>query len=128
MLTVNEFSTPAMQECVNRCLECHTVLLQTVAHCLAKGGVHADLEHVRTLSATAELCQVAANMMLMASPFHFKTCEVAGEAALFCAEQNETLLAQTGESDATLEACTTACRKCAESCQKMALTAVNDSQ
>ena len=53
-----------MEECIRNCVECHGVCLQTVTHCLAQGGRHADDPQMK---ACAEICrQCAASCAQMA--------------------------------------------------------------
>ena len=49
--------------------DCHDICLQTVSHCLEKGGDHARTEHVTLLLDCAEICQTAANFMLRNSSY-----------------------------------------------------------
>ena len=34
-----------MQDCITDCLDCHSVCLATIGHCLQKGGEHAEPAH-----------------------------------------------------------------------------------
>ena len=42
-------SMPSMDDCIRNCTDCHTICLETVAHCLGKGGAHAESRHIRLL-------------------------------------------------------------------------------
>ena len=106
---------PEMQECINACLDCHSVCLQTVAHCLQKGGRHAEASHIGLLLDCAEICQTSANFMLRGSHLHTRTCDVCAEVCEMCATGCE----QFGD-DEMMTACAEACRRCAESCRRMA--------
>lgn len=103
-----------IERCISECLDCHRICLQTVQHCLEKGGKHASPEHIRLLLDCAEICQTSANFMLRGSPLHRRTCAVCAEVCTRCAESCEAI---GGEQ---LDDCAEACRSCAESCAQMA--------
>lgn len=105
-----------VQKCIQNCTTCHQICIQTIAHCLEKGGEHAKLVHIRTLEDCAEICSVSANYMMRGSDLHPTICGACAEACLACAESCE----QVAGSDEVMKTCADVCRKCAESCQKMA--------
>lgn len=45
-----------MQQCIDNCLNCHSLCLQTVGHCLEMGGKHAEAAHILMLLDCAEIC------------------------------------------------------------------------
>ena len=104
-----------MQQCIQSCMECHRICLETVAYCLQMGGPHAEVSHIRTLLDCAEICQTSANFMIRGSELHGRTCAVCAEVCERCAQS----CAQMGD-DAQMQACADVCRRCAESCQRMA--------
>ena len=104
-----------MEKCIQECLGCHSVCLQTVAYCLPMGGRHAEPGHIRLLLDCAEICQTSANFMLRGSDLHGRTCAVCAEVCERCAQDCE----QFGD-DEQMRACAEACRRCAESCSRMA--------
>lgn len=53
----------AMGSGIQAALDCHTTCLETISHCLAKGGDHARPDHIKLLIDCAEICQTAANFM-----------------------------------------------------------------
>ena len=105
----------SMQQCIDECLNCHSICLETVAHCLQQGGKHAEARHIRLLLDCAEICQTSANFMLRGSDLHGRVCAVCAEVCERCATDCE----RFGD-DAQMQACTEACRRCAESCRQMA--------
>jgi hypothetical protein len=107
--------SPEMQQCIQNCLDCHSICLQTIQHCLAMGGKHAEPSHIRLLMDCAEICQTSANFMLRGSNLHGRTCGVCAEVCARCAED----CARMGE-DSLMQQCAEACRRCADSCQRMA--------
>ncbi|MFP2926287.1 four-helix bundle copper-binding protein [Pyxidicoccus sp. 3LG] len=103
-----------MRQCIQNCLECHRVCVETLAYCLQKGGRHAEAKHVRLMMDCAEICQTSANFMLRGSELHTRTCFACAEVCERCAES----CAAMGD-DAMMKACAELCRRCAESCRKM---------
>lgn len=107
--------TREMQHCIDECLACHRVCLETVTHCLQMGGRHAEAAHIRLLLDCAEICQTSANFMLRGSDLHGRTCGVCAEVCTRCAEDCE----RFGD-DAQMLACAETCRRCAALCHEMA--------
>ena len=107
--------SPEMQRCIQECLSCHAVCLETVPHCLQMGGEHAQEAHIRLLLDCAEICQTSANFMLRGSELHGRTCAVCAEVCQRCAQDCERFM-----DDPMMQACAQACRACAESCRQMA--------
>jgi hypothetical protein len=97
-----------MEECITGCLACHASCLQTVEHCLAEGGAHADPEHVRLLLDCAELCESSAHFMIRQSPFQGRICALCAEVCRACEEACRRL------GDAVDLRCAESCRRCAE--------------
>jgi hypothetical protein len=110
---------PDMQACIDECLDCHRLCVETASHCLELGGEHAEASHIRTLLDCAELCATSAGFMLRSSPMHGEVCGACARACDRCAESCEGL----GDSDEQMLACADACRRCAESCRRMAISA-----
>jgi len=109
---------PRLQECIDRCRSCQEICLETVNHCLAMGGRHAEADHIRMLLACAEICDTSARFMLLGSKHHTLTCEVCAEVCEACAKDCERF-----SDDETMQQCAEICRRCAESCRQMAKTA-----
>ena len=103
-----------MRQCIRECVDCHSVCLQTITHCLSLGGPHAEVGHIRLLSDCAEICQTSANFMLRDSDLHVRTCGVCAEICERCAEDCERF------DDARMQLCADTCRRCANSCRQMA--------
>ena len=100
---------------VQAALECHSVCLEAVTHCLTKGGDHARPAHIKLLLDCAEICQTASNFMTRESEAHALTCRVCADICVRCAAQCEQLA-----DDEHIHRCADACRRCAESCRQMA--------
>jgi hypothetical protein len=104
-----------MQDCINECLNCHSICLETVTHCLQMGGKHAEASHIRLLFDCAEICQTSANFMLRGSDLHGRTCAVCAEVCARCTDECERM----GAEDEMMRRCAEACRRCAQVCQSM---------
>ena len=114
--------TGEMQSCIDECLECHRICLETAAHCLALGGNHAEANHITALLDCAEICQTSANFMLRGSPYHPITCLACAE---LCRGAEESCR-QVGGEDEQLALCAEACAACADHCERMAATDDDD--
>lgn len=104
-----------MQDCITDCLDCHSVCLATIGHCLQKGGEHAEHAHIRLLQDCAQICITSADFMLRGSPLHQMTCRICAGVCEMCADD----CAQIAD-DETMVLCVETCRRCAKSCSEMA--------
>ena len=102
-----------MDECIENCLECSRVCLETVPECLKMGGKHAEADHIALLFNCADICQTSAKFMISGSPLHVATCRACAEVCDACAKQCQSM----GEG---MEDCVQACKRCVESCREMA--------
>lgn len=107
-------ATKDMTQCIEVCQECHDVCLETVTHCLMKGGQHAEAGHIRLLLDCAQICATSADFMQRRSMLHGEICSVCAEVCERCAESCE----QFGQ-DEQMAACAEVCRRCAASCRTM---------
>jgi hypothetical protein len=104
-----------LHQCIEECVDCHSICLNTTTYCLEQGGRHAEGGHMRLLIDCAEICQTSANFMLRGSPLHARTSAVCAEICARCAEDCGHF-----KDDAHMERCAETCRRCAESCRQMA--------
>jgi hypothetical protein len=100
------------EQCIENCLYCHRLCLETITHCLEMGGEHAEASHIKLLLDCAEICQTSANFMLRSSDLHPSLCAICAQICEQCAEHCERF-----SEDAKMQACAAICRRCAESCQ-----------
>lgn len=107
--------TTKMQECIKNCLDCYSICVETLQHCLEKGGDHANPIHIRLLQDCVDICQTSAGFMLRGSERHVLTCGVCAEICERCARDCESMA-----DDAQMKKCAEMCRKCAASCREMA--------
>ena len=112
----HQMTSREMQQCIDECLGCHSICLQTIQHCLELGGRHAEREHITVLLDCAEICQTSANYMLRGSQLHGRTCAVCAQVCRAC----EVDCRRIAGDDELMQQCADACRRCAESCERMA--------
>lgn len=103
-----------MKSCIQNCLDCHSICLNTIQYCLQKGGEHAEPTHLRLLQDCAQICQTSADFMLRTSGFHHETCAVCATLCDACAKSCESM-----GNDIQMKACAQVCRRCAEICRSM---------
>ena len=115
MWTKHSMVSAEMQRCIQECRNCASICLETVQHCLKRGGKHAEPAHIRMLMDCAEICQASANFMQRGSPLHMQTCAACAEVCKACAEDCEHF-----KDDEMMAACAQACRSCEASCRQMA--------
>jgi hypothetical protein len=106
-----------MQSCIEECLSCHRICVETTAHCLEKGGKHAAADHIRTMLDCAQICATSADFMLRGSDLHTETCAACAAVCEACAESCEQIA-----DDDIMKRCADACRRCAASCREMSGT------
>ena len=106
-----------LQRCIQDCLECHSICLNTATYCLQKGGHHTEPSHLKILMDCAQICQTAADFMLRESEFHREVCGTCADINQRCADECD----RRGDngSDAQMKACAETCRRCLESCDKI---------
>jgi hypothetical protein len=105
-----------IRNCIDSCLKCHSICMETINHCLRKGNEHSEAKHIQTLLDCAQICQTNADFMLRSSDLHPSTSGVCEKACTICAEDCEKI----GKNDNLMLRCAEICRTCAESCSKMA--------
>lgn len=106
--------SPEMNACIESCSACHGICVETIAHCLVRGGPHATPNHLGLLQVCADMSGVAADAMRHGIDEHIHTCRACAAVASACAESCESV-----GSDAEMERCIEACRRCAEDCNRM---------
>jgi len=104
-----------MQACIRACSTCHQVCLGMVRHCLEKGGVHAEADHIGLLLDCSQICATSADFMLRGSKHHAHTCAECADVCENCAADCERIA-----DDAEMHNCADTCRRCADLCREMA--------
>lgn len=104
---------PEIQSCLDACRRCHASCLgMAMNHCLESGGRHVEPGHFRLMIACAEICQAAANVMLIGTSLHRSVCAACADICEACARSCEEV--------GNMEECVAACTACAETCRRMA--------
>jgi hypothetical protein len=113
--STTQHQSSQMRECIEECAVCHDICLQTIAHCLTRGGAHAEASHIRLMHDCVQICHTARDFMLRGSDLHHHTCRACAEVCSRCAEDCEKMDA----SDQRMQTYAESCRRCAESCRQM---------
>jgi hypothetical protein len=113
---IGDHASEEMRRCIELCSDCHDACLETLSHCLGRGGEHAAPEHVRALLDCAQTCEASRDFMLRGSDLHGAMCGVCADACEHCAQSCE----EIGAQDDVMRNCAELCRRCAESCRSMA--------
>ena len=112
---------PSMQECIDNCLNCHRVCLETFAqHCLKMGGAHVAQRHARLMLDCIQICQTCADFMIRGSELHYLTCGVCAEICQRCADDCGRF------DDAEMRRCADTCSQCAQTCRAMSGQSVRE--
>lgn len=77
-LTLNQVNQE-MQQCIQNCLDCHSICLNTTTYCLQQGGMHSDPAHIRLLTDCTQICSTSADFMLRGSDLHSTICGACAE-------------------------------------------------
>ncbi|PNW70001.1 hypothetical protein CHLRE_17g701600v5 [Chlamydomonas reinhardtii] len=109
-----------MDACIEACRNCERVCLDTIPHCLGKGGHHARADHIMLLMNCAAICATSARFMISGSHLHVYTCAACKEVCAACADDCAGMLAGGEGADDPMVRCVAACRDCATSCADMA--------
>ena len=120
-MTTGRMNDPALQQCIQDCLDCHSICLVTASHCLHLGGPHAEVQHLQVLFDCAEVCRTSANFMLRRSDLYDWICTACAEVCAWCAR---TCARQ--QEDPQMRACAEVCQRCAASCQAMSNRTLRD--
>jgi len=117
---VSEMRSAEMQQCIDDCERCHVICLETVAHCLNRGGEHAAPDHITALLDCLDMCVAATTFMLRDSEMHAAVCDVCAAACDACAAS-----CQGFPEDEAMDRCADVCLDCADSCRQMARSAAH---
>ena len=104
-----------MQACLEACNACRDACLVTLAHCIEKGGSHAEARHLETLLDCATICATSGAFLARGSERHGRVCGVCASICRDCEASCRAI--PDGE---TMRRCADACRRCAEACEQMA--------
>jgi hypothetical protein len=111
---MTQHSKEKMEKAIQNAHDCYKICLETLKHCLEKGGEHAEHTHIESLSDCAEMCLVSEHFMIEQSKFHPQLCEICADACKECAESCEKF-----SDDAQMQECAEACVACEKTCREM---------
>lgn len=109
-------STTAAEQCIERCLQCYKICLDTLHYCLRQGEEHAKPDHIFMLQDCAEICLMTADFLIRKSPNHAPLCEVCEYICNECAEDCER---DEWHDDTQMIICAQTARDCANICKEM---------
>ena len=112
---MEEMNKDGMRACADNCQACYASCTHTAAHCMTRGGKHAEAMHLTMMQDCARICATSADFLLRHSTQHAEICRACAVICRMC----ETDCRSFGDDPMMLE-CAEACRKCAESCERMA--------
>lgn len=104
-----------MESCIQDCLDCYRVCLETKGYCLEAGGEHTQPSHMKAMSDCIETCKMSAHFMIKQSELHGSVCGVCADACAKCAASCESFT-----DDEMMKNCAEMCRQCEKSCRQMA--------
>lgn len=105
---------PHKKELADSFQHCHDLCLKSLDHCLELGGDYADPQHIRMLTACAEICDVSTRFVPLGSRYLVQTYRVCAEACEACASECDRIA-----DDKIMRQCANACRACASACRRM---------
>jgi hypothetical protein len=113
IMMMTETMTTQMQNCINACMECHKICLETMTHCMSKDGKQINKGIMSMVRDCSEICMMCMNMMMGGSEFMGRTC-------MLCAEMCDRVATACEQSqDQKMMQCAASCRRCAEACRSM---------
>jgi hypothetical protein len=99
-----------IQQCIQDCLNCQQVCLQSADAGQQAGSDSAKMDHLQMLRDCAELCLTTAHFLQHGSPLAGYLCQAAEQVTTICSNECD----QTGDSD-----CANACRNVSWSCNQL---------
>src|SRR5437016_1783298 len=102
-----EYFTDDIRRCIEECHTCRATCLETIAHCLGLGGLHAEPDHIKLLADCASICETSAGYMARSSPRHDRVCSLCAEICELCAHDCQRI----GPKDSTMRRCADVCLK-----------------
>jgi hypothetical protein len=103
-----------MPRCIDDCLACHRLCLETAVHLLEEGR-RAKPPLVLQLWDCAEICSMTVDISLRGSALAGRSWENCADVCEACARKCASFT-----EDARLQACAETCRRCVASCRDMA--------
>lgn len=107
--------TPEMRQCLENCIACHLLCIETMAHVMHGGHVHSEVTHLTALQDCAQICMLHADFMMRRSPHQAQIAEECADICDRCAR----LCEEHQDRDGEMKRCGEACRKCQISCAMM---------
>ena len=104
-----------MERCIEACRDCHSSCVETIAHCLQKGGEHAEVGHITLMQDCADICELSEEVMLRSRRrFVNRVCALCADDAAMPAPK-----LRDGSMTRPCKRCAEQCHSCAGACREM---------
>ncbi len=110
--------TKEMQMCMDECMACNRMCMQTMTYCMMMGGQYMEGPVMSMMQDCVLMCRTCADFMMNGSAMCAKVCAMCAEMCMRCAMECEKFM-----DDAQMMACAKALRECAMACEKMMMMA-----
>ncbi len=111
--TVERQLSQEMQECIQKCLDCHNICLKTFNDCVRQGGELREDRCIRLLISCADMCRTTASFAFRGFQLYERVCLICAEVCELCVGELDRM-----PGDA-LKACAEICSQCAECCKQI---------
>ena len=101
-------SNKAVKECIELTTQCANICVETIPHCLQKGGAHVATPHMKLLMDCAEICRTCDGYLLRNSEFMGRICGLCAEVCQRCSDSCASFA-----GDKMMQDCADACRRMA---------------
>lgn len=103
-----------VERCIQACRDCNETCLETMTHCLNKGGEHAETSHMKVLRDCGDSCCSTVEHMLRSSQFSSEYCDLCARICDECATSCDQF-----KDDQRMSSCSESCRGCGDVCREM---------
>lgn len=110
-MTQAKSQSESLQSAIDQCLKTFQVCTKTMAAGLE---INEDQDFITSLKLCGQTCQLAAESLLLDSPFYNRTCALCAEFCEIVAELCEDF------DEPEMQVCALSCTKCAQTCRSLA--------
>lgn len=101
-------------ECIEKCLDCRRIALQTFGYCVSRGGVYANAALVHLILDCAEAAQLCADWLRRGAALHHQAAALCAQTCQACDERCVGF-----HDDEDIGKMARACQACAQSCEPL---------
>ncbi len=110
----NQGTGMSVSGCGMECSKCQALCEKSSSYVRSLGGKAASPERLKLFADCISICKTSKDFLARDSQFHPQVCGVCADVCNACAKSCEAL------NDPKLEECIKQCKKCTDSCRKMA--------